>query len=178
MLNRNIEIKINGKSHSVEVEQMESVGNNRFRVSWDDVTREVDARYLTRDTLSLIFMNSGWESYSVRCIETGYSGELEVHVGGGVFRALVDRDSTKFMSRTGDTSDGDGELQVTAPMSGKVVRLLVQPGQDVVIRQGLVVVEAMKMENELRSVRAGRVKEVFVEEGMSVETGQVLIVIA
>ena len=178
MLNRNIEIEINGKSHSVEVEQMESVDNNRFRISWDGVTREVDARYLTRDTLSLILMNASWKSCRVRCIETSHNGELEVHTEGGVFRALVDTGSTKFMSRTGEASSFDGEFQVIAPMSGKVVRLLVQTGQDVIVKQGLVVVEAMKMENELRSVRAGHVKEICVEEGMPVEVGQVLIVIA
>jgi biotin carboxyl carrier protein len=62
-------------------------------------------------------------------------------------------------------------------MPGKVVRLLVQPGDEVVERQGVIVVEAMKMENELRAPRAGKVVEVLINEGDSVETGKVLVVI-
>ena len=62
-------------------------------------------------------------------------------------------------------------------MPGKVVRVLVAQGAAVQARQGLVVVEAMKMENELTSPTAGRVKVIAVEEGMSVEAGRLLVVI-
>ncbi len=62
-------------------------------------------------------------------------------------------------------------------MPGKVVRVLVKPGDEVVARQGVVVVEAMKMENELRAGRAGLVREVLVAEGMSVDAGTPLVVI-
>ena len=58
-----------------------------------------------------------------------------------------------------------------------MVRVLVAPGENVAARQGVVVVEAMKMENELRSPKAGRVKEVAVAAGASVEAGRVLVVI-
>ena len=72
---------------------------------------------------------------------------------------------------------GHGEQAVVAPMPGRVVRLLVQPGDEVAARQGVVVVEAMKMENELRSPKAGRVKEVNVAPGASVEAGRVLLIV-
>jgi biotin carboxyl carrier protein len=62
-------------------------------------------------------------------------------------------------------------------MPGKVVKLLVKPGDEVKARQGLVVVEAMKMENELRSPKDGRVAEVLVAEGASVEAGRLLVVV-
>jgi biotin carboxyl carrier protein len=62
-------------------------------------------------------------------------------------------------------------------MPGKVVRVLVKSGDEVHPRQGLVVVEAMKMENELRATRAGRVRNVFVSEGQSVEAGTALVVV-
>jgi biotin carboxyl carrier protein len=62
-------------------------------------------------------------------------------------------------------------------MPGKVVRVLVAPGDTVEARQGLVVVEAMKMENELRASGAGRVREVFVREGQSVEAGAALVIV-
>ena len=62
-------------------------------------------------------------------------------------------------------------------MPGRVVRVLVAPGDEVAARQPVVVVEAMKMENELRSPKAGRVKDVAVTEGASVEAGRVLVVV-
>jgi biotin carboxyl carrier protein len=70
-----------------------------------------------------------------------------------------------------------GEQKVVAPMPGRVVRVLVAAGDAVERRQPVVVVEAMKMENELRSPKAGRVKDVSVAAGTSVEAGRVLVVI-
>jgi len=70
-----------------------------------------------------------------------------------------------------------GPARVVAPMPGRLVRVLVQPGQQVEAGDGLVVIEAMKMENELRSPRAGRVAELSVREGQAVETGALLVVV-
>jgi biotin carboxyl carrier protein len=58
-----------------------------------------------------------------------------------------------------------------------VLRVLVKPGDEVAERQGLLVVEAMKMENEIGSPRAGRVKEVAVSEGLSIEAGRLLVIV-
>jgi biotin carboxyl carrier protein len=70
-----------------------------------------------------------------------------------------------------------GSTRVTAPMPGKLVRVLVAAGEEVQVGQGLVVVEAMKMENELRAPRAGRVREVSGREGQAVEAGALLVVL-
>ncbi len=69
----------------------------------------------------------------------------------------------------------NGPLDVLAPMPGKVVRVLVEPGQQVAADQGLVVIEAMKMQNELRAPRAGRITEVNVREGTGIESGAKLM---
>jgi biotin carboxyl carrier protein len=69
----------------------------------------------------------------------------------------------------------DGPLDVLAPMPGKIVRVLVGPGQEVQQDQGLVVIEAMKMQNELRAPRAGRITQVHVEEGIGIEAGARLL---
>jgi len=66
---------------------------------------------------------------------------------------------------------------IVAPMPGRIVRVLVKPEEAVAARQPLVVVEAMKMENELRAPRAGTVAEVRVAEGASVEANTVLVVL-
>jgi biotin carboxyl carrier protein len=70
-----------------------------------------------------------------------------------------------------------GPARLVAPMPGKVVKVLLAAGGDAALGQGLVVIEAMKMENELRAPRAGRVREIHVSEGQAVETGALLVVI-
>ena len=70
-----------------------------------------------------------------------------------------------------------GPARVTAPMPGKVTRVLVTPGQAVAAGEGLVVIEAMKMENELRAPRAGAVLELLAREGQAVESGALLVVV-
>jgi biotin carboxyl carrier protein len=71
----------------------------------------------------------------------------------------------------------EGPQRVTSPMPGKIVKVFVKPGDKVDARQGLVVVEAMKMENELRARAEGTVTEVRVTEGSSVEAGAILVVL-
>jgi biotin carboxyl carrier protein len=70
-----------------------------------------------------------------------------------------------------------GPARLTAPMSGRIVRVLHPPGTEVVAGQGLVVIEAMKMENELRAPRGGRLTELLVREGQAVEAGALLAVV-
>ena len=113
----------------------------------------------------------------------------EVFVGKGVGRDIVHVDGTAVdvelerpaWARKGDdrrsVGEGGGPQRVAAPMPGKIVKVLVKAGDRVEPRQGLVVVEAMKMENELRSRTAGTVTEVRAIEGSSVEAGAILIVV-
>jgi biotin carboxyl carrier protein len=80
-------------------------------------------------------------------------------------------------AREGPTAAAAGPLRVEAPMPGRVVRLLVEEGQEVAAGQGLLVMEAMKMENELRAPRASRVAAVRVRAPCAVETGALLVVL-
>ena len=70
-----------------------------------------------------------------------------------------------------------GPARVSAPMPGKIVRVAAAPGQEVRAGECLAVMEAMKMENEIRSPRAGRIKDVLVKEGQAVESGALLILV-
>lgn len=174
MAETTIEIEVDGHGHRVAVEQLGS-DPVRFRIAWDGVTRVVDARRIDPETLSLVLVEGGSGSHTVRCVDA--DGAVDVHVGGAVVRALVDVGRARFTGLDARGGDRGGGQHVTAPMSGKVVRLLVAPGDEVEAGQGVVVVEAMKMENELTAPRAGRIAEVAVAEGASVEAGKVLIVI-
>ena len=102
------------------------------------------------------------------------SGNLTVHVNGRVVTALIGSPARREDKGPGA---GKGPQSIVAPMPGKVVKLLVKRGDRVAARQAVVVVEAMKMENELRSPKAGTVAEIKTAEGASVEAGTALIVI-
>ncbi len=88
--------------------------------------------------------------------------------------------TVRLTGRSGRRHKGaaaSGSARVVAPMPGKVVRVLVEAGETVRARQAVVVVEAMKMENELRADRDGTVAEIHAREGMLVDAGALLIVI-
>jgi biotin carboxyl carrier protein len=88
---------------------------------------------------------------------------------------VVDERTRHIRTLTGGGEGARGPAVLRAPMPGLVVRVLVEPGQAVAVGAGLVVLEAMKMENELRAVAAGRVRSVAVRAGGTVEKGEILV---
>jgi biotin carboxyl carrier protein len=109
--------------------------------------------------------------------EPGRDGELVVRVDGEPVRLAVPEPRPRVGRRGHDAGAAGGPAAVSAPMPGRVVKVLVSPGESVAARQPVVVVEAMKMENELRAPRAGTVREIRAAEGASVEAGAVLVVL-
>jgi len=98
--------------------------------------------------------------------------EYIVRAGPESFRLTV---SDSRSRRTLGTAGSAGPREITAPMPGKVVKLLVQEGDEVTAGQGLLVMEAMKMQNEMRAPRAGRVERIYAIENGGVETGAPLL---
>jgi biotin carboxyl carrier protein len=92
-------------------------------------------------------------------------------------RFAVEVRNPRDASRSSRATIGSGRQNVTAPMPGKVVRVLVATGDLVETSQGLVVVEAMKMQNELKAARPGRVIEIRAREGETVGAGDILVVL-
>lgn len=166
------EIDINGTTRSVAVDRL-STTPPRFRVTFDGRSQVVDAVRVESDTLSLIFPDQGCASHEVGFAEGPMPGELTVYLHEGTLVASVNA----RRSRRAAVAAASGVQRIVAPMPGKVLRVLAAAGDDVAARQPLVVVEAMKMENELSSPRAGRVKEVAVRAGESVEPGRLLMIV-
>jgi len=110
-------------------------------------------------------------SYEI-VVRDGLDGALDVHVNGNHYVARVS-DPRKSKKRSGALLEG--RQNVLAPMPGKVVRLLVAVGDEVSAGQGLVVVEAMKMQNEIKSPKAGKIVAIAVAEGAAVNPGQALL---
>jgi len=144
-------------------------------------TMVVDARRVGDLALSLLVVPDG-ASEPVRSVDVALAaqrtaGDFDVHLAGLTIPVQVRQAGGFGRPKKGSAAPGTGPQRIAAPMPGKIVRVLVSAGDEVKARQGLVVVEAMKMENELRAARDGRVREVSVVEGQSVDAGALLLVV-
>ena len=168
-----LRVDVNGRPRTIDIER----DGDLYRVVIDGVARLVDAAAVDAATFSLICLADGRSSQEVGLSPTGLPGEIAVHMPAGVASARVMTGAASRFGRGAGAAQAAGTQQVLAPMPGKVVKVLVKAGDEVKARQGLVVVEAMKMENELRCDRSGHVTRVAVSPGSDVELGQVLVVI-
>jgi acetyl/propionyl-CoA carboxylase alpha subunit len=161
---------LDGEERQVEVTQR----GDGYRVVIGDETLEVDAVHLQGHAVSLIV-----GTRSARCdIEPGRDGRIAVLVGDTAHTLeLLDERRLRLRRASGRFSL-EGPQRIDAPMPGKVVRVMVKVGDKVEEGQGLLVVEAMKMENELKSPKAGTVTELVAVEGAAVESGAKLAVVA
>jgi len=164
------EVEIAGRLLHVTV----SRAGDGFAVSVDGRTRQVDAARIDAHTLSLL-VDTVW-SKEVSIAADPVGGQLGVHVGATPVTVTLNG-RRRWGRKDEGAGTASGPQRLVAPMPGKVVRVLVKSGDPVTVRQPVVVVEAMKMENELRASRVGTVAEVHVSEGMSVDAGALLLVI-
>ena len=164
------EVEINGTPRTVAVEPVANGTTSVFLVRIDGEPIDVELQ-ATDLGLSLLVGNRIIHAALTEVRPDEWLVQLP-HVA--VYALLDGRRSRHGTLAEASTT---GEHRVIAPMPGRVVRVLVRPGDDVAARQGLVVVEAMKMENELASPRAGKVRDVAVAEGASVEAGRLLLII-
>jgi biotin carboxyl carrier protein len=161
--------KLADQTYRVEIED---IGKSVYKVSIDGHEFLVDGKKTGRTNYSLIVDNRSFE------IEVDNSeDEYRVLVDGRNYRVnMVDERRV----RVGGAQGGlqlQGRQKVSVPMPGKVIAVLVSEGDAVEKGQGLVIVEAMKMENEVRSPINGEIKEIRVEPGATVEGGAVLVVV-
>ena len=156
-----------------------------LHVTLDGHTHVVDARRVSDTALSLLVQN-GKGDLPVQSIDAAFAphataGDFDVHLAGRAIAVQL-RPSTSMTRRGASTPlrtgpAGAGPQRVVSPMPGKIVRLLVKTGDQVKAKQGLVVVEAMKMENELASPKDGRVVAVLARPGQAVDTRVPLVVV-
>ena len=162
------EIELDGKLRSVESSH---IGE---RAQWFIDGRELDADAVevSPGVYSVLI---GGKSFEVRVVPKNDSGLL-VTVAGHEYRAAFS-DSRKWKRNRAPGAEAEGRQQVTAPMPGKIVLVLVKAGEIVEAGQGIVVVEAMKMQNEIRSPKSGAVERLLVIEGQTVNAGEVVAVV-
>ena len=162
------DVTIDGKNFRLDLNRAE--GRWSCRLDGRDV--EVDAVLARPDVLSLRIGNMAYEVRSERV-----ANDLHLWVGSTRFAVEVrDPRSLRGRARAGDDH---GPRKITALMPGKVVRLLVREGDEVEPGAGVAVVEAMKMQNEIKSpkTKKGTIQKILVSEGAAVNAGDVLAIV-
>ncbi|HEU4414801.1 MAG TPA: biotin/lipoyl-containing protein [Candidatus Angelobacter sp.] len=158
------EVTVGEKVYRVELQRSDAGWKCRL----DGREMPLDAVSGQDGVLSLLL---GGKSYEIKLENAG--AESSVVVGNQRFNASV-RDPRSFRSRSRTGAAEQGIKKIKAPMPGKVVRLLAAIGSAVEEGQSVIVIEAMKMQNELKSPKSGVIRKISVQEGAAVDAGQTL----
>lgn len=160
------DISVNERDYRVELEAQKS-GSWSCRVNGEEFA--VDATNTAPGVLSLLI---GGESFEV--IANAVNQQIAI---GGVRYAVEVRDPRAWKTRKSRAGASEGPKKIVAPMPGKVVRVIASEGAEVESGAGVVVIEAMKMQNELKSPKKGKVVKIMAKEGSPVNAGDVLAVV-
>lgn len=161
------DVIIDGKAYRLELEQKES----RWQCCLNGRNVPLDAVLTRRDVLSVLIKG---KAYEIKREST--AGDLHLWVGPARY-AVELRDPRSLRSRKGAGGDDTGPKKLVAPMAGKVVRVLLPEKAKVDAGQGILVVEAMKMQNEIKSPKKGTVQKIVAAEGANVNAGDVLAIV-
>jgi biotin carboxyl carrier protein len=159
------EVLLDGKTRVVELSRVDDT----WKVLLDGKELDANVAEVAPNTFSVLLNG---QSHQIR-IAPRADGTLILHTGLAEYHADVS-DPRVWRGRKHGALQAEGRQQVTAAMPGKVVRVLVREGDVVETGQGLLVVEAMKMQNEIRSPKNGRVEKLLAKEGQAVNAGDVL----
>jgi biotin carboxyl carrier protein len=159
------EIHIAGKTRSVELHR----DGARWQISLDGAATDADAIEIAPGIFSILLNGA---SHEVR-VAPNPDGSLTIQDGPNEFKVEVG-DPRSWRSRKQGAIEAEGRQKIVAPMPGKVIRLLVKPGDKVEAGQGLLVVEAMKMQNEVKSPKTGTVEKLLAKENQLVTAGDTL----
>jgi biotin carboxyl carrier protein len=162
-------VTIDGRVYRLDLDLDRAAGRWRCLVDGRDV--QIDAVLAQPDVLSVLIDG---RAYQIR--RERLASDLRIWVGDQSYRAEVS-DPRSLRNRRARADSGKGPQTLVAPMPGKVVRFLVVENSPVEAGQGVVVVEAMKMQNEIKSPKKGIVLKLAVAEGAAVNAGDVLAIV-
>jgi len=163
-----LQVRIGMLTQQIEIQQ---TGQVQFTAGGGDGA-QVDAMEVAPNTYSILVNGRAFEA-----VVTPAPGGVLVRCGSREFHAIVS-DPRAWCGGHSALFGMQGKQEITAPMPGRVIRILVSAGEAVEANQGLVVVEAMKMQNEIRAPKAGKIQRLFIREGQAVAAGEALVTIA
>jgi biotin carboxyl carrier protein len=157
-----------------------TIGNRRCTVDLQaDGSLRVDGlpeRIVVRRNTDHEFVVENSNGHHLRVAVARENGEVLLQTAGHVVSAAVESERERLLRRFSPKgSQSGGPREVRAPMPSRVIAIEVSPGEHVKQGQGLIVLEAMKMENEIRAIREGVVKSIYVQKGNAVEKGGLLL---
>ena len=163
-----IELEIEGQIIEVEF----TFADGEAQLTFGGATREAQVSEPEPGMFTIIINDRVY-----RCaLEKSPGGAVDVIVNGKRVPVAA-RDKKNLRGQTGAAAGADGKVNLLSPMPGKVVRVMLKAGDEVAAHQGVLVVEATKMQNEVQSPKAGKVAEINVAEGQTVNAGDVLAII-
>jgi biotin carboxyl carrier protein len=161
------DVTIDGKNFRLDLQQVEK----RWQCRLDDHEIQIDAVLTRRNVLSILIEGKAYEVKRERI-----ATDLHLWIGSTRYIAEV-RDPRSFQGRKRKAGDDKGPQRLLAPMPGKVVRVLLTESSPVEAGQSILVVEAMKMQNDIKSPKKGIVQKIVAGEGTPVNAGDVLAIV-
>ncbi|MCS6870766.1 MAG: biotin/lipoyl-containing protein [Anaerolineae bacterium] len=155
---------VNGQKFEVELKK-----DGRVLINGEE--RYVDFQHISEALYSALINNK-----SVEALVERHEGRYQVLIEGDLYEVeVLDERQQRLMSAAGGFSASQGEIALRAPMPGLIVAVRVSEGEQVRKGQPLVVLESMKMENDIKAPRDGKVERIYVEKGQTVEQNKTLI---
>jgi len=161
------DITIDGKNHRLELDR----ADGRWHCRLDGSDFQIDAVLARPDVLSILI---GGKAYEIK--RERVANDMHLWVGSSRHSVEV-RDPRSLRSRRSGVSSDQGPKRLLASMPGKVVRVLLREHASVEAGQGVLVVEAMKMQNEIKSPKKGIVQKIIADEGTAVNAGDLLAIV-
>jgi len=161
------DVTIDGKNYRLDLQHAEG----RWQCRLDGHEVQMDAVLARHDVRSILIEGKAYEIKRERT-----ANDLHFWVGSARYAAEL-RDPRSLRSRKRAVSDEHGPRKLVAPMAGKIVRVLLQENTEVEAGQGVLVVEAMKMQNEIKSPKKGVLQKIVTGEGTAVNAGDVLAIV-
>lgn len=162
-----LEAVVQGKSHKIK---LEALPDESYRIDLDGMTYKGDVEALPGGAYSLIIEGRQYELY----LDEGPEG-FEIELNG--YRYPVELVDPRRRAAGGGLGGKTGKIVIKSSMPGKVIKLLVEEGERVEANTGVIVLEAMKMQNELKTPKPGTVEKIHVVDGSKVEANAPLLVI-
>jgi pyruvate carboxylase subunit B len=167
-------VRVNGVEHVVEIDPNAPLSAKTFKLSVDDKPRELE--YRTIDLLGQVLVRDGDASHGVSIESESTGSDVTVTIAGHAYRVRIEDERERAANAAERSSSKSGGV-VESIMSGVVVDILVATGDSVTEGQPLLILEAMKMQNEIAAPSDGVVGEIYAAKGDAVNAGEKLLTI-
>jgi len=162
-----LELRVGDRTRNLEIERH----GEQFQIRIDGRVVAADVKQVQPEVYSVLIDGAAFEA-RIEC----RASELRVQIDGREFFIAI-ADPRQWRRDRNQIAAAEGYQQIVSSIPGKVVRVMVRAGDAVEAGQGLLVVEAMKMQNEIKSPKAGKIERIAAQEGQTVNAGEVLAVI-